>query len=192
MNNIEFTFLTEEQVEELDILKKYGRRAAITDFAILLGGFVSSDWYTSEGNSGKDRTGFWWTKSSDGDKDARAVDEYGDSNWDFVDNRDVGCRPALPYSSISGISTNGVSGAKGILEVEYGEYPQDIVSEDFSRTLERAYSNGTINQTNKKYTTDSVRYKASEVPRRRCALPGAYIFRKGCHYDDTTALYGVF
>ena len=57
-----------------------------------------------------------------------------------------------------------MSGAKGILEVEYGEYPQSIVSEDFSRTLERAYSNGTINQTNKKYTTDSVCYEDTDTP----------------------------
>lgn len=78
MNN--FTFLTDEQIfgsNQLDIIRKYGTACAITDFSILLGGFVSS-YYTSEGNTGKDRTGWWWTKSSDGDNDARAVDCYGD------------------------------------------------------------------------------------------------------------------
>ena len=49
-------------------------------------------------------------------------------------------------------------GRNGILEVEYGEYPQDIVPESFAKTLERAYSNRTIKQTGKKYTTDSVKY----------------------------------
>lgn len=165
MNN--FTFLTEDQIfgnNQLDILRDYGTKCAITDFSILLGGFVASGWYTSEGNSRKDRTGWWWTKSSDGDNDARVVDKSGDRRWDYVFKRYGGARPALPYSSISQISTNGVSGAKGILEVEYGEYPQTVVSEDFSRTLERAYSNGTINQTNKKYTTDSVRYEDIDTP----------------------------
>lgn len=41
MSNL--TFLTQEQcfgIEELDILKKRGERAAMTDFSILLGGFV--------------------------------------------------------------------------------------------------------------------------------------------------------
>ena len=52
MNN--FTFLTDEQIfgnDQLDILKKYGTKCAITDFSILLGGYVSGDYYTSEGNS---------------------------------------------------------------------------------------------------------------------------------------------
>ena len=40
----DFTFLTEEQCfgnDKLDILKKRGTQAAITDFSILLGGYFS-------------------------------------------------------------------------------------------------------------------------------------------------------
>ena len=47
-NDLDLTFLTKEQVENLEILKKYGTKAAITDFAILLGSCVTSDYYTSE------------------------------------------------------------------------------------------------------------------------------------------------
>ena len=50
---LDFTFLTEEQCfgdKQLDILKKYGTRCAITDFSILLGGYVVGDYYTSVGN----------------------------------------------------------------------------------------------------------------------------------------------
>ena len=71
-----FTFLTEEQIfgnNQLDILKKYGTKCAMTDFSILLGGYVSSTNYTSEGKNLKDRTGWWWTKSPDGTDDARVV-----------------------------------------------------------------------------------------------------------------------
>ena len=85
MNN--FTFLTEDQIfgnNQLDILRDYGTKCAITDFSILLGGFVASGWYTSEGNSRKDRTGWWWTKSSDGDNDARVVNTSGARNWYYV------------------------------------------------------------------------------------------------------------
>ena len=163
MNN--FTFLTEEQIfgnDQLDILKEYGTKCAITDFSILLGGYPS-DYYTSEGNTRKDRTDWWWTKSSDGDNDARVVRKNGIRFWYRVYERTVGARPALPYSSISSISSNGVRGRNGILEVEYGEYPQTIVSEDFARTLERAYSNRTINQTGKSYTTDSVSYQDTDT-----------------------------
>lgn len=61
-----FTFLTDEQIfgdNQLDILKKYGTKCAITDFSILLGGYVASTSYTSEGSTKKDRTGWWWTKT---------------------------------------------------------------------------------------------------------------------------------
>ena len=80
MNN--FTFLTDEQIfgnSQLDILKNYGTKCAITDFSILLGGYVASDYCTSEGNLKKDRTGWWWTKTPY-DDDARVVSGYGGRN----------------------------------------------------------------------------------------------------------------
>lgn len=85
----DFTFLTNEQIfgskligtnlyghklfghKQLEILKKYGKCAAITDFSILLGGYVSSREFTSEGNALKDRAGLWWTKSK-----ANIMDKY--------------------------------------------------------------------------------------------------------------------
>ena len=81
MNN--FTFLTDEQLfgnNQLDIISRYGTKCAITDFSILLGGYVSSDDYTSEGNTRKDRTGWWWTKTPY-NNDARVVRKDGDSYW---------------------------------------------------------------------------------------------------------------
>ena len=163
---LDLTFLTEEQIfgdNKLKILKKYGTRCAITDFSILLGGYVSSDYYTSEGNTRKDRTGWWWTKSSDGDNNARIVGEGGTSDWACVDRRYVGARPALPYSSIQSISSNGVRGKSGIKEIEYGEYPQTIVDENYSSELESAYNNGNLRTTGKTYTTDSVRYQDTDT-----------------------------
>ena len=106
MNN--FTFLTDEQLfgnNQLDIISRYGTKCAITDFSILLGGYVSSDDYTSEGNTRKDRTGWWWTKTPY-NNDARVVDLSGYRNWNRVNDRIGGARPALPYSSIQSISSN--------------------------------------------------------------------------------------
>ena len=101
-----FTFLTDEQIfgnNQLDIISRYGTKCAITDFSILLGGYVSSDYYTSEGNTRKDRAGWWWTKTQY-DNDARVVFTNGIGHWTYVTERDGGARPALPYSSISSIS----------------------------------------------------------------------------------------
>lgn len=79
---LDFTFLEENQIfgdKQLDIFKKYGTKCAITDFAILLGGYVADSTYTSEGSTLKDRTGWWWTRTPDGDNDARVVRSYGSS-----------------------------------------------------------------------------------------------------------------
>ena len=75
-----FTFLTEEQCfgnDKLDILEKRGTKAAITDFSVLLGGWVS-DYHVDNDSSLEGRTGWYWTKSDDGDNDARVV--YDDGN----------------------------------------------------------------------------------------------------------------
>ena len=160
MNNFPyFTFLTDEQIfgsNQLDIISRYGTKCAITDFSILLGGYVSSNYYTSEGDTGKNRTGWWWAQSFDGNDAAFAADIYGYTNSYYVYARGGGARPALPYSSIRSISSNSVIDARGIKEILYGEYPQTIVDENYSRELERAYNNGNLKTTGKNYTTDSV------------------------------------
>ena len=160
-----FTFLTEEQYfgsDKLDILEKRGTKAAITDFSILLGAYVS-DYHIDNDDSLEGRTGYYWTKSDDGDNDARVVRVIGDSDYNRVSRRNGGARPALPFSSISSIPTNGESGKRardGILEVEYGYYPQKAVSRDMQEKLERAYRSGSISRTRNSYTTDSRKYDA--------------------------------
>ena len=164
----EFTFLTEEQCfgsDKLNILEKRGIKAAITDFSILLGGWVNRDtvyryWHIAGDDSLEGRTGYYWTKSDDGDNDACAVSGDGFRCHRSVIRRHVGARPALPFSSISSIPTNGVSGAPkrardGVLEVEYGYYPQKAVSRDMQEKLERAFQRRSLSRTGKKYTTDS-------------------------------------
>ena len=164
-----FTFLTQEQCfesDKLDILKKRGTKAAITDFSVLLGGWVS-DYHTDNDSSLEGRTGYYWTKSDDGDNDARVVDVIGTRYNDYVYKRCGGACPALPFSSISEIPTNGESGKRardGILEVEYGYYPQKAVSKDMQERLERAYKTGSISRTRNSYTTDSVAYDNYDTP----------------------------
>ena len=159
----DFTFLTEEQYfgdDKLDILKKRGTKTAITDFSILLGAYVSN-YHIDNDSSLEGRTGYYWTKSDDGDNDARVVDGFGDRNCRYVHKRSGGARPALPFSEVSSIPTNGESGKRardGILEVEYGYYPQKAVSRDMQERLERAYRSGNISKTRNNYTTDSVAY----------------------------------
>ena len=82
-----FTFLTEEQYfgsNKLDILEKRGTKAAITDFSILLGAYVSDNNHIDNDSSLEGRTGYYWTKSDDGDNDARVVYDDGLSCDNYV------------------------------------------------------------------------------------------------------------
>ena len=143
MSNL--TFLTVEQCfgdEQLDILKKRGTKAAITDFAIALGGFVSRWKRIDSDDSLKGRTGFYWTKSDDGDNDALAVFESG--TWSYIRVKDCsgGGRPACAFSSINTIPTNGVSGKfetdkDGVKFVYDGYYPQTAPEKDIQAELNR-------------------------------------------------------
>ena len=90
-----FTFLTEEQRfgnDKLDILEKRGTQAAITDFSVLLGGWVS-DYHVDNDSSLEGRTGWYWTKSDVGDNAARVVSVDGSRGYDYVYKRNGGARP---------------------------------------------------------------------------------------------------
>lgn len=164
MSNL--TFLTEEQCDErekLDILQKRGTKASTTDFSILLGGAVNKYINIDGDDSLEGRVGNYWTKSDGRDNHARVISVYGDIYGRSVILREVGARPALSISSISRIPTNGVIGAPkrsrdGVLEVEYGYYPQKAVSRDMQEKLERAFERRSLSKTGKKYTTDSRKY----------------------------------
>ena len=164
----DFTFLTQEQYfgsDKLEILEKRGTKAAITDFSILLGAYVSDYKHIENDNSLEGRTGYYWTKSDDGDNDARVVDGTGSTDYRRVYNRSGGARPALPFSSISSIPTNGESGKRardGILEVEYGYYPQSAVTRGLQQELERQFTSGRLTKTGNGYTTDSRKFNEDE------------------------------
>ena len=163
-NNNEFTLLSDEQTfgsQQIDVIKKMGGKCAISDFAILLGAYVSSDYHVDGDNSMRGRTGWWYLSSSDGDGDVRVVSEGGDRKWTRAGKRSGAVRPALPFSNISDISLNGVKGRHGFLEVEYGEYPQYAVDTNLGRILDDSFQAGVLRRTGKTYTTDSRRWNAN-------------------------------
>ena len=112
----EFTLLSDEQTfgsRKIDVIEQLGGKCAISDFAILLGAYVSSDYHVDGDSSLKGRTGWWYLSSSDGDGDVCDVIEGGDRKWTYAGKRSGAVRPTLPYSNISDISPNGVRGRSG-------------------------------------------------------------------------------
>ena len=163
----ELTLLSEQEVwgvnggRQLDVLEKYGTKSAITDLVILTGGYCedSCSYMAPDDNSLKGRTGWVYTRSSDGDGDVRGVNGDGSRYLRYRYERNGAVRPALLSSFIfSQISPNRVRGYNGTEEVEYGEYPQYAPDSDVQRRLENEYKNGNLRQTGRNYTFDKTEY----------------------------------
>lgn len=160
MNN-NFTFLTEDQIfgnNQLEILKNYGSKCVITDFSILLGGSTFCN-YNADKIKSEGRNGLWWTKTPIDHNQVKYIDLFGNVGKNVIYERSIGARPSITYSKIANLATT-VRKDNGIKEIEYGEYPQTIVDENYAYELEKAYNKYNMNeemtQTGKVYTTDSV------------------------------------
>ena len=154
MNNQELTLLSVEQIwgnSQLEVLKKYGTKIAATDLCILTRGCVRDEDYVDEDKSLTGRTCVAWTKT---------VNKYVKEI--FIDGlcsccgyiNDISCviRPVLQNSTISLPST--VSDPNIIMEIGYGEYPQNAPSATMQKELEKEYKKG-MNKTGRSYTFSS-------------------------------------
>ena len=164
MNSKDLTLLSEGQIwgnssePQLEVIRKYGTKAAITDLCVLTGGILWKDTdCIDEDRSLTGRTSYFWTRSSDGKKNVCAVNVRGDleSLYRFVCNGAV--RPVLQSSVIfSQISPNRVGGYNETEEVEYGEYPQNAADSRMQNILKSIYKIG-MNKTGRNYTFNSTR-----------------------------------
>ena len=166
MNNQDLTLLSEGQIwgndkeSQLEVIRKYGTKAAITDLCVLTGSYLceNTDYNIDEDSSLKGRTSWFWTRSDDNANDVRAVAEDGNMYDRYSHIRHGVVRPVLKSSVIfSQISPNRVRGYNGTEEVEYGEYPQYAADSRMQSILELEYNRG-IKKTGRSYTFDSVKY----------------------------------
>ena len=143
---LDFSFLARKQIfgeEKIDVLKKFGLECTTTDFSVLLGGCSTSK-----------NTSHWWTKTSNKNNKPYCVDIRGEEGVGSTDMYRCGARPYTLYSSIKDICSNANKLSNGVLEVEYGEYPQTIASKEQSEALEYDYILGNLFKTGKSYTID--------------------------------------
>ena len=160
----ELTLLSEEEIwgvdggRQLDVLRQYGTKSAITDLVVLTGGYCGT-YMVPDDNTLKGRTGWVYTISSDGDGDVRGVNEGGSRYNKYRYERNGAVRPALLSSSVfSKIYPNRVRGYNGTEEVVYGEYPQYAPDCDMQRRLESEYQRGNLRTTGRDYTFDRTEY----------------------------------
>lgn len=161
MKKGDFTLLDEEQVfnkSQLNIIKKYGKKCSLTDFAILLGGYVS-DCYICDEKNFQNRSGLWFVKPSS--NNLCFVGKNGFKRSSIYSSRSCGVRPAIRYSLIKSNCSDILKIKDGIFEVKYGEYPQFAVNWMLAVLLEKSYKENNINFTGKFYMMDIILNKVS-------------------------------
>jgi len=155
-----FSFFKEEEIKKDNskLFEKYGLITAITDYAILLGGEVSSSYFTID----ERRAGFWWTSSINDNNERCAIYADGTKKWEPPYPRMIGARPSISYESIK--DKINVVNEKDIFEVEFGEYPQTITKKEISVSLEELYEQNLLNKTGKVYSADNINSLDSYTP----------------------------
>lgn len=147
----EVTFLTIDQIigsNQINIIKQYGTKSAITDFSILLDGFVLNNYHANQNFSLNNRTGIWSTKSFYNDNSFYSIDHRGCKKISEKIGRQSGGRPVLLCDNIHFDNPNSV------FEFNYGEYPQTVLGFYESLELESLFSKSLLSETGKIYTVD--------------------------------------
>ena len=163
MDSFELTLLSEGQIwgnsneSQLEVISKYGTKAAITDLCVLTGSYLCEN-TIDEDRSLTGRTSWFWTRSDDASNDVCTVNKDGNRGYSYRYTRNNAVRPALQSSVIfSQIFPNRMNGYNGTEEVEFGEYPQNAANSRMQNILESEYNRG-MNKTGRSYTFDSVKY----------------------------------
>jgi len=174
MERLEFTLLNVEQImrngklidrNRLDIFKKYGVTASITDYAILLGGFVNHNYLTG-GSELENRNGYYWTsnayeynninestKKSTNIKNVFTISTSGHADITSIVLCQAGVRPTSSFISFKKSATKIERYNNNLIEIEYGEYPQKACNKSLQDDLEQSFQNSELEKTGKSYTS---------------------------------------
>lgn len=151
-----------EMFNELDIFRKRGKSATITDFYLVTGGYVDSypDYLENTQDFSKRICNYWLQSHYDEEiakKNKNNVDCYVNNIFGThlgncsINVSNEGLRLVLSCADFS-VLPNYTRAADGILELEYGQYPQTVPSPGLQRKLERAFENNNLEKTGNSYS----------------------------------------
>ena len=150
-----FKLLNSENITEnkSEIFKKYGTEAGITDFAILLGGYVSEDKMVFDKKIKKIMASPWWIKTKVENNETQYV-TCTRSKFDKapITSTQIGIRPSIKYNEIYKDFIIDYSIKDKTSEaIKYGEYPQWITDEEHANKLEALFNLNVLYKTGKEY-----------------------------------------
>ena len=133
---------------DLKVFDKIGFKALMTDFARLLG------WYNVRAHG--QYYGSWWTSSKSSYGCIKAIDRHGLGNPFVPYDRTIGVRPAIPLYAVNLDNLIIKTDNDGVDRVEYGRYPQTMVSYSLQCELDEALFNESseLHPTGNTFSTD--------------------------------------
>ena len=162
MAKVELTLLDRNQLMGkscLKVINSYGRKASITDLAILMGGFVSCDDYTREEKDQSMACGKYWTRTISPEQKVTYIDSNS-LDWEsemYYRNRSI--RPIIEKIEwTSALKSKVKIDSLGIPEINLGSYPQQIVDDKQNTVLEFLYHAGYLMKAKKHYTFDDIEH----------------------------------
>lgn len=155
----EFRVPTHEELygeNRLEIFRKMSTKAALTDFAIEIGAYITES-YIKNDFARENRAGYYFTNTLDEDDDVYiAGNEEDDEYVEPTTIRNTGIRIILPYGNLFEISMDELQmNEYGVPFIEYGRHIQSAVGRYEQKRLEYMYKNKTLNKTGNIYTIDS-------------------------------------
>ena len=150
----EVTLPTKEQVfkSDLDIfMTRKDRICLLSDFAILMGSCTSENPNFFPIRS---KINWWYCLSENGNRFGK-VRTSGSYSTTSCDKSNGGIRPVLKIAAPV-MPNEGYINSAGLVEVEFGEYPQFAVDPFFSNALSEQLMHGNLKETGKTYTQNAV------------------------------------
>ena len=153
----DFTFIASEVIfgndnQVLEIFKKAGAKASLTDYSIILGAYYDEN--------SLNNYGIYWTKYAvSSNRNIIVVDEEGYSATYSIYIRDIGARVVynLPKNIEKELTKNLDTTTEHLFQVKYGYYPQSVVSSLFQGELNDMLKDGKLQPTGNYYTADSTK-----------------------------------
>lgn len=142
------TILGVDKICQLDIFKKFGMAASMTDFSCIVGcKSASKKYYTSDRKNSSE----WWTNTKVKNREVYSILVNGTLNSSFISNN-CGVRPALVYPGDISNYYNIIKDSSGLDAILCGEYPQYLANSRTATVLERKYKENKLKTTGKYYT----------------------------------------
>ncbi len=134
---------------QLDIFQKRGLCAKITDFAILLGGYINVT----------NKNGAYWTQTTNYKEKISCISSDGNKIFINPNNYNIGIRLAIDCSNldINKVFSNISRASDGILEANYFNYANKAVSKELQQKLNKLYDDGLLKQVHSSIITDMAR-----------------------------------